>query len=112
MPMETLESMVVEGFSGVPNNHLPPDDFKKFANLAFNTLDFKKMYWVKPVKDICEVSLFCMKGWYVLMGCLCCLVGRVKKKLWFLIYFIFSLVSYNTVYDFIFCKRIALCIFL
>lgn len=79
MPMETLESMVVEGFSGVPNNHLPPDDFKKFASLAFNTSEFKKMYWVKPVKDICEVSLSCMKRWYALMGCLCCLVGRVKK---------------------------------
>lgn len=57
LPMETLESMVVEGFAGVPNNHLPPDDFKKFANLAFNTSDFRKMYWVKPVKDICEVVL-------------------------------------------------------
>lgn len=57
MPMETLESMVVEGFSSVPNNRLPPDDFKKFASLAFNTSEFKKMYWVKPVKDICEVVL-------------------------------------------------------
>lgn len=52
-----LESWVTEAFSGVPNNGLPPDDFKKFANISFNTSEFKKMYWVKPVKDMCEVSI-------------------------------------------------------
>jgi hypothetical protein len=55
--MKMLESWVSEAFSGVPNNGLPPDDFKTFANIAFNTSEFKKMYWVKPVKDMCEVSI-------------------------------------------------------
>jgi len=55
--METLESWVSDAFSGVPNNGLPPDDFKTFSNLAFNTLMFNKMYWLKPVKDVCEVSI-------------------------------------------------------
>jgi hypothetical protein len=55
--MKMLESWVSEAFSGVPNNGLPPDDFKKFANISFNTSEFKKMYWVKPVKDMCEVSI-------------------------------------------------------
>jgi hypothetical protein len=96
MPMETLESMVVEGFSSVPHNHLPPDDFQKFASLAFSTSEFKKMYWVKPVKDICVVSVSCMKGWYVIMRYLSCHVGRFKKELWLLISLIFAPVSHNS----------------
>jgi hypothetical protein len=58
--MESLESLVIEAFSCVPNNDLPPDDFKKFANLAFNFPEFKKVYWVKPVKDIHQVSVSLM----------------------------------------------------
>ena len=98
---------MVEGFSGVPNNHLPPDDFKKFANLAFNTSDFKKMYWVKPVKDICEVSLSCMKGWDVFV----ILWEGLRKSCGFL--FILCFHWYLIIiYDFIFCKRITVGVFL
>jgi hypothetical protein len=55
--METLESLVIEAFSSVPNNGLPQDDFKKFTGLAFNMSEFKKLYWVKPVKDIHQVGI-------------------------------------------------------
>jgi hypothetical protein len=96
MPLETLESVVIEGFSSVPNNYLPPDDFKKFANLSFNTSEFKKMYWVKPVKDICEVSASCMKGRYALMRHLSHHVGRVRKELWLFISVILSTVFHDS----------------
>lgn len=55
--METLESLVIEAFSSVPNNGLPQDDFKKFTGLAFNMSEFKKLYWVKPVKDVHQVGI-------------------------------------------------------
>lgn len=56
MPMETLESLVCDAFSAVPSNGLPPDDFKEFADLPFKLSEFNRMYWVKPVKDMHQVS--------------------------------------------------------
>ena len=57
MSIETLESWILECFSAVPNNNLPADNFSKFVGLAFNTSEFKKMYWVKSVNDVCEVGI-------------------------------------------------------
>lgn len=54
--MDVLESYVVDCFSQVPNNNLPADDFKQFANGVFDTPQFKRLYYVKPVKDICQVN--------------------------------------------------------
>ncbi|KAK4875109.1 hypothetical protein RN001_011531 [Aquatica leii] len=57
LPLSTLESHVVKCFSEIPNNSLPPDDFKNFSFEIFNTSKFKRLYYVKPVKDVCQVDL-------------------------------------------------------
>ncbi|XP_069674736.1 nardilysin isoform X2 [Periplaneta americana] len=56
-PLEKLESWIVEYFSNVPNNGLAPDEFTNYTNSVFNRSEFSKIYWVKPVTDICEVEL-------------------------------------------------------
>lgn len=57
LPLQTLEEWVIKYFSSVPNNDLPPDDFTPFINNSFDTPEFRKIYHVDPVKDICQVEL-------------------------------------------------------
>ncbi|PSN38436.1 Nardilysin [Blattella germanica] len=57
LPLETLEPWIQEFFSAVPVNEIPPDDFKKYSTSVFNASEFNKIYWVKSVKDLCEVEL-------------------------------------------------------
>ncbi|XP_012257789.2 nardilysin-like [Athalia rosae] len=58
LPLDTLEQYVIECFANVPNNGLPPDDFTKFKGVqTFDTPNFKKIYKIKPVKDVCQIEL-------------------------------------------------------
>ncbi|KAF2885664.1 hypothetical protein ILUMI_20515 [Ignelater luminosus] len=57
LPLDMLESYVVNCFSEVPNNSLPSINFKLYSEKIFNTPQFKRLYYVKPVKDICQVDL-------------------------------------------------------
>ncbi|KAK7789977.1 hypothetical protein R5R35_006809 [Gryllus longicercus] len=57
LPLQTLQDWVVEYFSSVPNNNLPPDDFTPYINDSFSTPEFTKLYYVDPIKDICQVEL-------------------------------------------------------
>ncbi|XP_063217642.1 nardilysin-like [Bacillus rossius redtenbacheri] len=53
LPLSTLEEWVVKYFSAIPNNKLPPDDFKPFSDgISFDTPEFTKLYKVESVKDI------------------------------------------------------------
>lgn len=57
LPMDTLEQYVKDCFSGVPSNGLPPDDFTSFkGRQSFDTPHFKRIYKIKPVKDLCQVK--------------------------------------------------------
>ncbi|XP_043259344.1 nardilysin-like isoform X2 [Colletes gigas] len=57
-PLDVLENYVTECFSNVPNNNLPPDDFSMFKGAnSFDTPRFRRIYKIKPVKDICRVQL-------------------------------------------------------
>ncbi|XP_074028660.1 nardilysin isoform X2 [Leptinotarsa decemlineata] len=57
LPTETLQSYVLKCFSKVPSNDLPPSDFSSIAAGIFDTPMFKRMYYVKPMKDVCQVDL-------------------------------------------------------
>nr|CAI5844579.1 unnamed protein product [Callosobruchus analis] len=57
LPMETLEHYTLECFTNIPNNNLPPDDFSQFSASIFDTPQFTRMYYVKPMKDLCQVDL-------------------------------------------------------
>ncbi|XP_046617809.1 nardilysin-like [Neodiprion virginianus] len=58
LPLDTLEQYVKDCFSTVPNNNLPPEDFSRFKGTqSFETPDFKRIYKIKPVKDVCQVEL-------------------------------------------------------
>uniref|UniRef100_A0A1Y1M428 Nardilysin n=2 Tax=Photinus pyralis TaxID=7054 RepID=A0A1Y1M428_PHOPY len=57
LPIATLEKLLVDCFSPIPNNGLPPDDFKTLIGDTFDTPKFRQLYYVKPVKDICQVDL-------------------------------------------------------
>lgn len=49
--------MVVEIFSKIPNNQLAALDLKQFAgDSAFNVAKFNQIYYVKPVRNIFQVS--------------------------------------------------------
>lgn len=57
LPLDTLEDYVTRCFSDVENNGLPAEDFGRFKSVdAFDTSEFRRMYRVKPVKDLCQVS--------------------------------------------------------
>lgn len=56
LPLDELQSFVLDCFSNVSTNDLPPDDFKKYTNV-FETPQFTKMYYVQPVNDIIQVVL-------------------------------------------------------
>lgn len=57
MPLETLQDYVVDCFSKVPNNSLSPDDFTEFSKDIFNTEQFKRIYYIKPISDACQLEL-------------------------------------------------------
>ncbi|XP_044727404.1 nardilysin-like [Chrysoperla carnea] len=57
LSLDTLEQYVVDYFSKIPNNQLPPPNFEQYAGHVFDTPEFKRMYYVKPVKDICQLHL-------------------------------------------------------
>ncbi|KAG7214075.1 hypothetical protein KM043_001439 [Ampulex compressa] len=58
LPLDTLEEYVIECFANVPNNGLPPDDFTAFKGAdSFNTSHFRKMYKIRPIKDVCQIEL-------------------------------------------------------
>ncbi|EFN75483.1 Nardilysin [Harpegnathos saltator] len=58
LPLDTLEEYVVEYFSDIPNNGLPADDFSEFKGVkSFDTPAFRRMYKIKPIKDLCSVEI-------------------------------------------------------
>ncbi|XP_047363441.1 nardilysin-like [Vespa velutina] len=58
LPLDTLEEYVLQCFSEVPNNGLPPSDFNQFKGAdSFDTPSFRKIYKVKPIKDVCQIEL-------------------------------------------------------
>ncbi|XP_018577073.1 nardilysin [Anoplophora glabripennis] len=57
LPMETLQTYVLDCFYNVPNNNLPPEDFSKFGDGIFDTPEFQKMYYIKPNTDLCQLDL-------------------------------------------------------
>lgn len=54
LPLDVLESYIVDCFSSVPKNDLPSDDFSKHIDV-FNNSNFSRIYYVKPVKDVHQV---------------------------------------------------------
>ncbi|KAH1009982.1 nardilysin isoform X1 [Dendroctonus ponderosae] len=56
LPMEQLQQYVLDHFSEIPNNDLPPIQFTEFRSV-FNTPEFNKLYYVIPMKDFCQVEI-------------------------------------------------------
>ncbi|XP_076299943.1 nardilysin [Lasioglossum baleicum] len=57
-PLDVLEDYVKQCFSKIPNNGLPPHDFTQFKGAnSFDTSSFRRIYKIKPVKDVCTVEL-------------------------------------------------------
>ncbi|KAJ3666562.1 hypothetical protein Zmor_001999 [Zophobas morio] len=56
LPMNVLESYVLDCFNSVPSNDQPPDDFSQFKNV-FDTPEFKKLYYIQPVHDLMQLEL-------------------------------------------------------
>ncbi|XP_015122355.1 nardilysin-like [Diachasma alloeum] len=58
LPLDTLENYVKQCFAKVPCNNLPPDDFTRFNGAkSFDTDHFRRIYKIKPIKDICQIEL-------------------------------------------------------
>ncbi|KYN03878.1 Nardilysin [Cyphomyrmex costatus] len=58
LPLDTLEKYVTTCFADVPSNGLPPDDFTAFKDgVSFDTPAFRKMYKVKPFKDVSQLEV-------------------------------------------------------
>ncbi|XP_076237531.1 nardilysin [Calliopsis andreniformis] len=58
LPLDVLEEYVIQCFSNVPNNNLPPDDFTPFKGAnSFDTPTFRRIYKVKPIKDLRQIEL-------------------------------------------------------
>ncbi|KAG5318470.1 NRDC protein, partial [Acromyrmex heyeri] len=58
LPLDTLQTYVTTCFGNILSNWLPSDDFTEFKEgVSFNTVAFKKMYEVKPVKDISQLHV-------------------------------------------------------
>ncbi|XP_011631723.2 nardilysin-like [Pogonomyrmex barbatus] len=56
LPLDTLEKYVTMCFADVPNNGLPPSNFIEFkGGVSFDTPAFRKIYKVKPFKDVSQV---------------------------------------------------------
>lgn len=58
LPLSALEAMVVECFSSVPSNRLAADDFSQYSVNICDTDAFKKMYYIKPVRDVNKVFVY------------------------------------------------------
>ncbi|RZB40351.1 nardilysin-like, partial [Asbolus verrucosus] len=56
LPMDVLQSYVLDCFGNVPTNNLPPDDFKQFSDV-FATPAFTKMYYVQPSNELTQLEL-------------------------------------------------------
>ncbi|CAL7942606.1 unnamed protein product [Xylocopa violacea] len=58
LPLDVLEDYVTQCFTNVSHNGLPPDDFTPFKGAdSFNTPSFRRMYKIKPIKDVCQIEL-------------------------------------------------------
>ncbi|CAK9817833.1 Nrdc [Anthophora plagiata] len=58
LPLDVLEDYVTQCFASVPSNGLPADDFTAFKEKnAFDTPRFRRIYKIKPVKNVCRVDL-------------------------------------------------------
>ncbi|XP_014231468.1 nardilysin [Trichogramma pretiosum] len=56
--LDTLEEYVKEYFCDVPTNNLPSEDFSEFnGRTSFDTDAFRKIYKIRPIKDVCQVEL-------------------------------------------------------
>ncbi|KMQ88920.1 nardilysin isoform x3 [Lasius niger] len=54
LSLNTLEEYVTTCFADVPSNGLPPDDFTVFKGISFETLAFRRMYKIKPAKNLSQ----------------------------------------------------------
>ncbi|XP_018405839.1 PREDICTED: nardilysin-like [Cyphomyrmex costatus] len=58
LSLDTLEKYVKRFFIDIPSNWLPPDDFTKFtSNDYLNINNFRKIYKIKPFKNICHLQI-------------------------------------------------------
>ncbi|KAF7265302.1 hypothetical protein GWI33_021290 [Rhynchophorus ferrugineus] len=57
LPLEELQTCVLNCFSKVPSNNLPGDNFSSAYEDVFNTPEFNKIYYIKPVRDLCQVDI-------------------------------------------------------
>ncbi|XP_018052331.1 PREDICTED: nardilysin-like [Atta colombica] len=58
LPLDTLKTYVITCFGNILSNWLPSDNFTEFREgISFDTVAFKKMYKVKPVKDISQLHV-------------------------------------------------------
>lgn len=57
LPLSELEYFVVNSFGEVPTNNLPADNFEGHAADVFSTENFTRLYYIKPVKDVCQVCI-------------------------------------------------------
>ena len=55
--LETLQKLVVDAFSRVPNNGLPRETFAALTD-PFDTPDFHKIYKVVPLQNVYQLDLF------------------------------------------------------
>ncbi|XP_072378295.1 nardilysin-like [Diabrotica undecimpunctata] len=56
LPLDTLEAYVKEFFSGIPNNNLPKPNFNDIVDV-FDTPEFNKIYYIKPLTEIIQLDL-------------------------------------------------------
>lgn len=56
LSLDELQGMVLNHFSGVPSNELPPLGFFSETNV-FDTAEFNRIYHVVPVKDLCQLDI-------------------------------------------------------
>nr|XP_012135647.1 PREDICTED: nardilysin-like [Megachile rotundata] len=58
LPLDVLEDYVKQCFAKVTNNGLPVDDFSMFKGVeSFHTPSFRRIYKIKPIKDVRQVEL-------------------------------------------------------
>lgn len=56
LSMQNIQNLVLECFSTVPNNSIPKDDFS-FAVDTFDTPEFNRIYYIKPIDETIEMYL-------------------------------------------------------
>ncbi|XP_063912496.1 nardilysin-like isoform X1 [Zophobas morio] len=56
LPLDVLQSYVLECFNNVPCNNLPPRDFSHCKDM-FDTTQFRKMYYIQPMNDLIQLDL-------------------------------------------------------